>query len=144
MTILLPLVQPSPPSRFPLSSTTELPRIRASSPLNSFSIPNPPGFKKWAAELRSRSLNLALSASLALGLALGGLDTANAKVGVNRPEMLPKEYSPVIDVAGFLSASQERRLCQEIADLEKETGVKLRILAQNYPDTPGKKFGFLL
>lgn len=35
-----------------------------------------------------------------------GLGTANAKVGVNRPEMLPKEYSPVIDVAGFLSASQ--------------------------------------
>ncbi|CAL9782186.1 unnamed protein product [Musa acuminata subsp. burmannicoides] len=137
MTILLPLVHPSPPSRLPLSSATELPKIRASSPSNSLSIPNPPGLKKWAAELRSRSLNLALSASLALGLALGGLGTANAKVGVNRPEMLPKEYSPVIDVAGFLSASQERRLCEEIADLEKETGVKLRILAQNYPDTPG-------
>lgn len=72
MTSLLPLVHPSPPSRLPLSSATELPKIRASSPSSSFSIPNPPGFKKWAAKLRSRSLNLALSASLALGLALGG------------------------------------------------------------------------
>lgn len=32
---------------------------------------------------------------------------------------------------------QEQRLAQEIADLEKDTGFKLRILAQNYPDTPG-------
>ncbi|KAL5546127.1 hypothetical protein UlMin_005814, partial [Ulmus minor] len=32
---------------------------------------------------------------------------------------------------------QERRLAQEIADIEKDTGFKLRVLAQNYPDTPG-------
>lgn len=32
---------------------------------------------------------------------------------------------------------QEKRLAQEIADLEKDTGFKLRVLAQNYPDTPG-------
>lgn len=32
---------------------------------------------------------------------------------------------------------QERRLAQEIAALEKDTGYKLRVLAQNYPDTPG-------
>jgi len=34
---------------------------------------------------------------------------------------------------------QEKRLAQEIADLERETGFKLRILVQNYPDTPGIK-----
>lgn len=32
---------------------------------------------------------------------------------------------------------QERRIRQEIAALEKDTGYKLRVLAQNYPDTPG-------
>lgn len=32
---------------------------------------------------------------------------------------------------------QEKRLAQEIADIERETGFKLRLLAQNYPETPG-------
>lgn len=32
---------------------------------------------------------------------------------------------------------QEKRLAQEIADIERDTGFKLRVLAQNYPDTPG-------
>ncbi|KAH0469481.1 hypothetical protein IEQ34_001039 [Dendrobium chrysotoxum] len=63
--------------------------------------------------------------------------SVDAKVGVNKPELLPKEFSSVIDVAGFLSAGQENRLRQEIADLEEETGFKLRVLAQNYPETPG-------
>ncbi|KAM6568878.1 hypothetical protein CsatB_016863 [Cannabis sativa] len=60
-----------------------------------------------------------------------------AKVGVNKPELLPKEFTTVIDVAGFLSDGQEKRLAQEISNIEKETGFKLRVLAQNYPDTPG-------
>lgn len=36
-----------------------------------------------------------------------------------------------------MASLQERRLAQEIADLEKDTGFKLRVLAQNYPETPG-------
>ncbi|KAL6138547.1 hypothetical protein ACLB2K_063828 [Fragaria x ananassa] len=66
-----------------------------------------------------------------------GVGAAHALVGVNKPELLPKEFSPVIDVAGFLSDGQEKRLAQEIANIEKDTGFKLRVLAQNYPDTPG-------
>ncbi|XP_058083351.1 thylakoid lumenal 15.0 kDa protein 2, chloroplastic isoform X2 [Magnolia sinica] len=113
--------------------------LKKSPPLSSKSppIPNPPRFKKWVSDFQSKSLKFAFSGALTLGLSLTGLGSADAKVGVNKPELLPKEFSPVIDVAGFLSTGQENRLVQEIANLEKDTGFKLRVLAQNYPDTPG-------
>ncbi|KAF7804429.1 thylakoid lumenal 15.0 kDa protein 2, chloroplastic [Senna tora] len=88
-------------------------------------------------EITSKSLNFVLSGALTLGLFFGEIGVAEAKVGVNKPQLLPKEFSTVIDVAGFLSDGQERRLAEEIAALEKDTGFKLRVLAQNYPETPG-------
>ncbi|BAT95304.1 thylakoid lumenal 15.0 kDa protein 2, chloroplastic [Vigna umbellata] len=85
-----------------------------------------------------KPLHFALSGALSLGLLFGGIRVAEAaKVGVNKPELLPKEFTSVIDVAGFLSDGQEKRLAAEIAALEADTGFKLRVLAQNYPDTPG-------
>ncbi|XP_044946526.1 thylakoid lumenal 15.0 kDa protein 2, chloroplastic-like isoform X2 [Hordeum vulgare subsp. vulgare] len=83
----------------------------------------------WKAAV-SGALALTLSFSYFVGM-------ANAKAGVNKPELLPKEFTTVIDVAGFLSSGQENRIRQEIEDLEKDTGYKLRVLAQNYPDKPG-------
>jgi hypothetical protein len=43
-----------------------------------------------------------------LGFGEAGVDMAMAKrlEGVNKPELLPKEYTTVIDVAGFLSEGQ--------------------------------------
>ncbi|XP_019167973.1 PREDICTED: thylakoid lumenal 15.0 kDa protein 2, chloroplastic isoform X2 [Ipomoea nil] len=92
---------------------------------------------KVNAGLQSKTVNFLLSGSLALALSFSGVGFAEGKVGVNKPEMLPKEFTTVIDVAGFLSDGQEKRLAQEIADIEKDTGFKLRVLAQNYPETPG-------
>ncbi|RDX60668.1 Thylakoid lumenal 15.0 kDa protein 2, chloroplastic, partial [Mucuna pruriens] len=88
----------------------------------------------------TKPLHFALSGALSLGFLFGGIGVAEAaKVGVNKPELLPKEFSTVIDVAGFLSDGQEKRLVEEISALEKDTGFKLRVLAQNYPDTPEVK-----
>lgn len=57
--------------------------------------------------------------------------------GVNRPDLLPPDFAAVIDVAGFLTPSEEKRIAAEVAALEADTGFKLRVLAQNYPETPG-------
>lgn len=97
------------------------------------------GAESWSSRFRSKSLSLVFSGALALGLSLsGGVGVAEAaKVGVNKPELLPKEFTSVIDVAGFLSDGQEKRIAEEIDDIEKDTGFKLRVLAQNYPVTPG-------
>nr|XP_048321458.1 thylakoid lumenal 15.0 kDa protein 2, chloroplastic isoform X2 [Ziziphus jujuba var. spinosa] len=103
-------------------------------PITSSSHLSPTKPSKWIRDFGSKSLSLALSGAITFGFSLAVLA---AKEGVNKPELLPKEFSPVIDVAGFLSDGQEKRLAQEIDDIEKDTGFKLRVLAQNYPDTPG-------
>ncbi|XP_004497532.1 thylakoid lumenal 15.0 kDa protein 2, chloroplastic [Cicer arietinum] len=98
----------------------------------------PSSHNTYRSKIHSKPLHFALSGALSLCLFFGGTQLAEAaKAGVNKPELLPKEFSTVIDVAGFLSEGQEKRLAQEIAALEKDVGVKLRVLAQNYPDTPG-------
>ncbi|KAF9665057.1 hypothetical protein SADUNF_Sadunf16G0082500 [Salix dunnii] len=114
------------------SALTPVPITSSSRPIqNSAKFPN------WVLDFRSKSLIFAFSGALALGDGV-----AYAKVGVNKPELLPKEFTTVIDVAGFLSDGQEKRLAEEISDIEKDTGFKLRVLAQNYPDTPGNIINF--
>ncbi|KIZ06205.1 Thylakoid lumenal 15.0 kDa protein 2, chloroplastic Flags: Precursor [Monoraphidium neglectum] len=72
------------------------------------------------------------SSMLLAGPALARLDP------VNRPDLLPQgQVTSVIDVAGFLTPSEEKRIAAEVASLEADTGYKLRVLAQNYPETPG-------
>ena len=76
-------------------------------------------------------------ASTLLGFSLYGAPAEARLEGVNKPELLPKEYSPLIDVADFLTSGEEERVIKTLERLEKDTGVKLRVLAQNYPETPG-------
>ncbi|THG18339.1 hypothetical protein TEA_014795 [Camellia sinensis var. sinensis] len=144
------LLHLQPSLKFPNSShpiPTRPSSSRLSSPTNSSTQKNSIDFSKWVTGFRSKSLNFALSTTLSLALSLTefkknepdfvGVGFAEGKVGVNKPELLPEDFSTVIDVAGFLSDGQEKRISQEIADIEKDTGFKLRVLAQNYPDTPG-------
>ncbi|KAL0316214.1 UNVERIFIED_CONTAM: Thylakoid lumenal protein 2, chloroplastic [Sesamum radiatum] len=108
--------------------------IKASLSQNTPQSRNSLQFPQWVSSVRSKSLNFLLSGSLALALSLTGVGFAEGKVGVNKPELLPKEFTTVIVLLG---SCQEKRIAQEIDALEKDTGYKLRVLAQNYPDTPG-------
>ncbi|KAK6943857.1 TPM domain, partial [Dillenia turbinata] len=120
----------APPPPPPPPKNVKNPSIKPTTPSSPhfFISHNQTNFRKWS---------FSISVALSLGLLLSGVGLAEAKVGVNKPELLPKDFTPVIDVAGFLSSGQEKRIAQEIADIEKDTGFKLRVLTQNYPDTPG-------
>ncbi|GMH44187.1 hypothetical protein BSKO_12121 [Bryopsis sp. KO-2023] len=87
-----------------------------------------PGF---AGKLAGAVVGVALGASVFVSGASARLDS------VNRPDLLPSEPTTVIDVAGFLTKREEQNLSKEIASLEADTGVRLRVLAQSYPETPG-------
>ncbi|KAK3243731.1 hypothetical protein CYMTET_46628 [Cymbomonas tetramitiformis] len=75
---------------------------------------------------------------LAVGLTLGSANVAQARLeGVNNPDLLPAEFTTVIDVSGVLTSGEQVRMAERITNLEKDTGIKLRVLMQNYPNTPG-------
>ncbi|AGF50998.1 sll1071 [Synechocystis sp. PCC 6803] len=75
-----------------------------------------------------------LAASLSLMLWWGPASPAQA---VNNPELLPKEKTPVVDLANFLPEIQEAQLIDDLNSFEVETGWKLRVLTQ-YDRSPGR------
>jgi hypothetical protein len=64
---------------------------------------------------------------------------ANARLeSVNRPDLLPKETGlNVIQTEPFLTSGQARRMNSLLTSLERDTGYRVRVLCQNYPNTPG-------
>ncbi|GKE55859.1 hypothetical protein Tco_1495044, partial [Tanacetum coccineum] len=92
------------------NSSTRFSRAVASSSCvcshQSVSTPKVSNVDQLISKFKSNSLNFALSGTLALAVAFSGFGIAEAKVGVNKPELLPKEFTTVIDVAGFLSDGQ--------------------------------------
>uniref|UniRef100_A0A7S2W1Y3 TPM domain-containing protein n=1 Tax=Eucampia antarctica TaxID=49252 RepID=A0A7S2W1Y3_9STRA len=57
---------------------------------------------------------------------------------VNRPDLLPTAKGlNVIQTEKFLTAGQEKRLNSQLAKLEQDTGFRVRVLCQAYPNTPG-------
>ena len=90
-------------------------------------------------EVSRRTIVQSLMLSSLLPVALGS-QTASARLeAVNRPDLLPSEQGlNVIQTEKFLTAGQAKRLDKMMAALEKDTGYRLRVLCQNYPNTPGK------
>jgi len=88
------------------------------------------------ARARERAAAVALAVVVAVG---APAHEAVARLeGVNNPSLLPPgEPVPVLDVAGYLGKSDIARLTREVEALERDTGMKLRVLAQAYPQTPG-------
>jgi|UniRef100_A0A7S4C978 hypothetical protein len=72
-------------------------------------------------------------------MAMGGTPPAFArKEPVNRPDLLPEgPMVKVIDTTKLLTNSQLRDVNRDIDKIEKLYGVKLRVLTQVYPNTPG-------
>eukprot|EP00531_Pseudo-nitzschia_arenysensis_P008184 CAMPEP_0116142708 /NCGR_PEP_ID=MMETSP0329-20121206/15054_1 /TAXON_ID=697910 /ORGANISM="Pseudo-nitzschia arenysensis, Strain B593" /LENGTH=236 /DNA_ID=CAMNT_0003637965 /DNA_START=29 /DNA_END=739 /DNA_ORIENTATION=+ len=89
-------------------------------------------------EVSRRTIVQSLMLSSLLPVALGS-QTASARLeAVNRPDLLPSEQGlNVIQTEKFLTAGQAKRLDKMMAALEKDTGYRLRVLCQNYPNTPG-------
>lgn len=87
----------------------------------------------------ARALRVGACALCASAVMLVTGDVAEARLeGVNNPQLLPEgETQKVIDVAGYLGKSDVARLTREVENLERDTGLKLRVLAQAYPRTPG-------
>lgn len=66
-------------------------------------------------------------------------ESASARLEpVNRPDLLPSEQGlNVIQTEKFLTAGQEKRLNGQLTKLEQDTGFRVRVLCQAYPNTPG-------
>lgn len=86
------------------------------------------------------SRRAALSSAAAAALAVSSAPPALARPeGVNKPELLPKEQTNVMQMAEqrFLTSGQVKALDAKLTKLQEATGIKLRVLCQQYPNTPG-------
>jgi TPM domain len=66
-------------------------------------------------------------------------ESANARLeSVNNPKLLPSQPGlNVIQTEKFLTTGQAKRLDGMLSSLEKDSGYRVRVLCQAYPNTPG-------
>ncbi len=84
---------------------------------------------------RSSLLSFAVTSAMLLQLPQPAVARLES---VNRPDLLPTESGvKVIQTEKFLTAGQVRRMDALLTGLEKDTGFRVRVLCQNYPNTPG-------
>jgi uncharacterized membrane protein YgcG len=91
-------------------------------------------------QLTRRNWVLSTVASATTLLALPVLpESAEARLeGVNNPKLLPSEPGlNVIQTEKFLTSGQAKRLDTLLAALERDSGYRVRVLCQAYPNTPG-------
>lgn len=89
-------------------------------------------------EVSRRTIVQSLMLSSLLPAALAPQSASARLEAVNRPELLPSEQGlNVIQTEKFLTPGQAKRLDKMMAALERDTGFRLRVLCQNYPNTPG-------
>jgi hypothetical protein len=107
-----------------------LPKQSVSQPIASSSVGEIPDV--------SRRQLLISAAPLPLLLLLPSAPADARLESVNRPELLPKENGlNVIQIEKFLTSGQARRMNDLLGSLERDTGFRVRVLCQNYPNTPG-------
>jgi len=81
---------------------------------------------------------LTSSVSVAAGILAWPMAATARLESVNRPELLPTEKNlSVIQVEKFLTSGQAKRMNQQLTALERDTGYRVRVLCQAYPQTPG-------
>lgn len=80
-----------------------------------------------------------IASSLALPIIIAQPQTATARLeAVERKDLLPSEKDlNVIQTEKFLTSGQARRINDMLGNLEKDTGFRVKVLCQNYPNTPG-------
>ena len=78
-----------------------------------------------------------LGSAIAIVLSISAWSIAPSAQAFDNPDLLPKEQTPIIDLAKTFTPVQEANLVKEIDAFEAETGWKLRILTQ-YDRTPGR------
>ncbi|CAM9978318.1 unnamed protein product, partial [Phaeothamnion confervicola] len=80
-------------------------------------------------------------AAVAVALAATAASPAPASArpeGVNKPELLPPgPKTNIIDLERFLTRGQRDRIDRMLGALERDTGFRVRVLCQRYPQTPG-------
>lgn len=81
----------------------------------------------------------ATAAAIGASLLVSAPHAASARLeSVNRPDLLPKETGlNVIQTEKFLTTGQAKRLNDLLVALERDTGFRVRVLCQSYPNTPG-------
>jgi len=87
--------------------------------------------------LSRRSTLVSIAATWAALLQLPQPASARLEA-VNRPDLLPGTQGlNVIQTEKILTAGQVKRMDAMLSSLEKDTGFRVRVLCQKYPNTPG-------